>query len=451
MRGCATARAQQVMRPSQRFVWGVQYDSFDERPLTLTLSPGGEREHHSSHDGSLWSRVISRQVKRVAALFCLVWAILGAGGICLAQNFKWGPIQGTAGVTAGAEFLDNANFSPNHPKADVQLTLGPTLSGGVFLPFAGGEQLTLTMSATYVQSLTGVTPNSFGAPMSVVLTLPLYVAQWNVVVTESFNFSDSPLENTFAVNRTRVEEYLNVVGATATRQFGKFSMTFAAQRSDYIYPSDSSQEQTDYQFSFTPSFMLAPGYSVFMRTSGGLTYVHDPKLQNSAGYSLDFGVNGQITPSLNGTIELGWTHEYLDANGTNMAHNIDGVDSTLTLSYTHPLRPNTTHSISFYRNPGVALLLTDSSITQATGVNYTISHRINKCLTLSPMIGWAHFEALYSTHEVADLVQVGFGLQRTFTKHLTGSFSYLYQSRGSNISASTYDVNEVSATANYTF
>lgn len=377
--------------------------------------------------------------------------MMGACSVAQAQNFKWGPFQGTGGFTLGAEFLDNANTSPNHPKADVELTLGPTLSGGVYLPFPGGEQFTLTMAATYVQSLTGVTPDSFGAPLTATLTLPLYVAEWNVVVTETFNFTNDPLENTFAVNRTRVEEYFNSVGASATRQFGKFSTTFAAQRYDYIFPSDSSQEETDYQFSFTPAFMLAQGYSVFLRSSYGLTYLADPTLQDSTGYSLDFGVNGQITPSLNGTIELGWTHEFLEASGTNSAHNIDGVDSNVTLNYTHPLRPNTTHSISFYRNPGVALLLKSSSITEATGVAYTISHRLNQSLTLSPQVGWTHLQSLFSTGEVADLIQVGFGLQRIFTKHLTGSFSYLYQTRESNIPANSYNVNEVTLSANYTF
>jgi hypothetical protein len=198
---------------------------------------------------------------------------------------------------------------------------------------------------------------------------------------------------------------------------------------------------------------LQEGYSVFVRTSYGLTYVVGPGLQDSAGYSIDAGVNGQITPSLSGTIELGWTHEHLDPSGTNTARNIDGVDSNVTLSYTHPLRPNTTHSISFYRNPGVALLLLNSSITQATGVNYTISHRLNRSLTLSPQIGWVHLVSLVgnATSETADFIQVGFGLQRTFTRHLTGSFSYVHQTRDSSIPANSYDVNEVSVSANYTF
>ena len=388
---------------------------------------------------------------RSVALVSLTWSVIGPGGASMAQNFKWGPVQMTGGVTAGADFRDNSNTSPNHPKSDVLLTLGPTLNGGVYLPFAGGEQFTLTMSATYTKSLTGVTSDSFGAPLTASLTLPMYVAEWTVLVFDTFNFTNDPLENTFAVNRSRIEEYMNLVGGSATRQFGKFATTFAVQRTDYIYPSDSTQEETDYQFSFTPSFMLAQGYSVFLRNSYGLTYLADPTLRDSTGYSLDAGVNGQITPSLNGTISLGWTHEELAATKTNGVQHIDGVDSNVTLSYTHPLRPNTTHSLSFYRNPGVALLLKSSSITQATGVNYIISHRLNRYLTLSPQIGWTHLESLSGSKETADLIQVGFGLQRTFTKHLTGSFSYLYQTRGSNIPGNTYDVNDVSVSANYTF
>jgi len=388
---------------------------------------------------------------RSVALVSLTWSVIGAGRVSLAQNIKWGPLQMTGGVEAGADFRDNANTSPNHPKADVLLTLGPTLNGGIYLPFAGGEQFTLTMAATYTQSLLGVTPDSFGAPLTASLRLPMYVAEWTVLVFDTFNFTNDPLENTFAVNRTRVEEYLNLVGGSATRQFGKFSTTYAVQRTDYIYPSDSTQEETDYQFSFTPSFMLAEGYSVFLRTSYGLSYLADTALQDSDGYSIDVGVNGQITPSLNGVISLGFSHEELEPRGTNTIHNIDGVDSNVTVSYTHPLRPNTTHSISFYRNPGVALLLRSSSVTQATGVNYIISHRLNRYLTLSPQVGWTHLVSLYSTGEVADLIQVGFGLQRTFTKHLTGSFSYVRQMRDSNIPQNTYNVDDVSISANYTF
>ena len=55
------------------------------------------------------------------------------------------------------------------------------------------------------------------------------------------------------------------------------------------------------------------------------------------------------------------------------------------------------------------------------------------------------------TLEVADIVQVGFGLQRTFSKHLSSTFNYRYQTRSSNLANASYDVNDISVTVNYTF
>ena len=117
----------------------------------------------------------------------------------------------------------------------------------------------------------------------------------------------------------------------------------------------------------------------------------------------------------------------------------------------HPLRPNTTHILTFFHDPGLTLGLKDSSITAVTGVNYTIAHRLNRYMTLAPSVGWTHLESLSGSREIADLVVVGFRLQRQFTKKLTGSFAYQYQTRSSNLSGQSYDVNEVTVNFNYTF
>ncbi len=376
---------------------------------------------------------------------------LGLGQAAVAQNVQWGPFRMTAGVTVGADYRDNANTSEHNPKSDVLLTMGPTLSGGVFLPFAGGEEFSLQMSATYSHSLNHVQGDSFGAPLTASLTLPIYVEQWTVTLSDSFNFRNDPLEATFAVDRTQVKSYSNTSIATATRPLGKFAVTFAAQRNDNWFPDDPNQEETDYQFSFTPSFTLREGYSVFVRNSYGITQLADPKLRDSTGITIEGGVNGQITPSLNGTISLGWAHAELAATKTNGVDNIDGISSTVAVSYTHPLRPNTTHSLAFFRSPGVALLLKDSSITETTGIAYSIAHRLNRYLTLSPNVTWTHLQALNGTREIADVYQVGVGLSRQFTKHLSTSLTYRFQARASNLPDSSYKVNDVSVSANYSF
>ena len=391
--------------------------------------------------------------KRLRVQTFLLWlgCALGLSQAVIADNFQWGPFRGTAGVSAGADYRDNANTSEHHPKSDVTLTIGPTITGGMYLPFAGGEQFNLTMSASYSHSLNGVQPDSFGAPMTAALTLPMYIEQWTVVLADSFNFKNDPLESTFAVNRTQVEQFSNVGSASATRQLGKFAVTLATSRNDNWFPNDPSQEETDYQFSFTPSFSLREGYSVFLRNSYGITLLADPTLRDSTGISIEAGVNGQISPSLNGTISLGWSHSELAATKTNAVDHIDGISSTVSVSYTHPLRPNTTHTIAFFRSPGVTLLLKDSNITETTGFAYIIAHRLSRHLTLSPNVTWTHLQSLSGSKEIADLMQVGFSLDRQFTKHLSSSVTYRYQLRSSNLPNSSYQVNDVSLNFNYSF
>jgi hypothetical protein len=380
----------------------------------------------------------------------ILWA-LAATHSAIAQNIQSGPFRLDLGFTTGADYRDNANLSENHPKSDVLLTVGPTLSGGVFLPFEGGEEFTLTLSATYTHSVTGVQGDSFGAPLVAALVLPIYVAEWNVVLSDNFTYQDDPLDTTFAANRAQATQYINTASASATRQLGKFSATFAAQRTDDFYPDDPTLEQVDYVFSFTPAYFFREGYSVFIKNSYGINELSDPTLRDSTGYSVDLGVNGQITKSLNGTISLGWSHLELAPTKTNSTKDIDGVDAAVSLSYTHPLRPNTTHTFSFFHSPGISLGLENSSIQETTGLNYTLAHRLNRYMTLAPSVGWTHLESLSGSREIADIIVVGFRLQRQFTKKLTGSFAYQYQTRNSNLSGQSYDVNDVSVNLNYTF
>src|SRR5580704_11456751 len=139
------------------------------------------------------------RLQRGVVLWALSLLALAVGHSAMAQNIQEGPFRMNLGFTAGADFRDNANLSENHPKADCLLTIGPTLSGGVYLPFSGGEEFTLAVAATYSHSLTGVQSDSFGAPLNATLTLPIYIAEWNVVMSDGFMYQNDALASTFAV------------------------------------------------------------------------------------------------------------------------------------------------------------------------------------------------------------------------------------------------------------
>jgi hypothetical protein len=382
--------------------------------------------------------------------------LLATSSPAFAQTLRLGPINLNVGATAGFEYTDNANSSETDRKPDLRLTVGPTLSGGITLPISlrGGEKLTIqtSFSYTYKMSLIEDPTESFGSPISASLVLPIAVERWTILVSDSFSFSNEPLETTFAFNQGKASRYSNVAALSATRQLGRFAVTLAGQRSDAINPDDPVADTTTYQFSFTPAFYFRENYSIFLRNTVSFDELADKTQPSSTGFSSEIGLSGQITPQLVGSVSLGYSHSTIDGVGTNSESNVDGISSTIALSYAHPLRPNTSHSLSFFRSPGVSALLKNTALTETTGITYTISHRLSRHITLSPSLTYTHLEAIGGTSdEKTDIVQVGIGLGRSFTRHLSGSVSYRFQLRDSNLAGGSYYVNTVNANLSYTF
>ena len=327
----------------------------------------------------------------VAAVVCLSFLASSQ-----AQNINWGPFRLNLGAVAEVTYTDNKNSSENNPESDTEFRVGPTISGAIIISptLPGGEQLTLNVGASYEvsYSLKDGTKETFSAPINVALVLPFYVAKWDVTISDTFSFSDDPLEKTFAFNRDKVPSYNNTAQISVGRNFGRVGFNFAASRSDKLYPDDPDQEETSYQFSATPSYFFRDNYSVFLRNTYGITDPHGVGKSDSDGYSSEVGVNGQITQNLSGSVSVGWSHS--NVYGTNGVDHVDGISSTIALNYVQPLRPNTTYSIAFARSPVITAALQNSDITEATSVTLSIAHRLSRFITLAPVISWNHLQDL---------------------------------------------------------
>lgn len=383
----------------------------------------------------------------------LSWMPVASG-----QTVKAGVFEFTLGVTAGATYSDNKNTSETNPRGDLELSLGPTVSGGIVLApqLPGGEQLRLLLSASFslTYSLEEGVRKEFSSPIDVSVLLPFRVGQWYCSAGDSFSFRNDPVETTFGFGRTEAPIYENSAIITATRLYGRLGTTYALQRSDKFAPDDIDLEETVHTFSFTPSFYFRENYSVFLRNTAAMTELGDPERRDQRGWSTELGISGQITPSLSGTMSMGWSHSTLEATATNGVDNVDGISSSIALSYTNPLRPNTTHSISFFRSPGVTATLKESDIQEIIGVTYSIAHRLNRYVTIAPTVSWQNTKDITptgGTGENVDIISVGLGTSRAFTRHLSGSLNYRYQTRDSNLVGQSYDVNEVTLTFVYTF
>src|SRR2546425_831731 len=92
----------------------------------------------------------------------LVAGFLTVGGpsvLAQGKGIKWGAFDLSVGFSLGTDFTytDNVNSSETNPKSEfnVLLNLGPSVTGGITLPFRlrGGQELRLETSISYTYKI----------------------------------------------------------------------------------------------------------------------------------------------------------------------------------------------------------------------------------------------------------------------------------------------------------
>ena len=392
------------------------------------------------------------------------------------QTIVLGPLHGDLGVQAGFQYTDNISNTSSNKQSDLSLLVGPTFNGGLTLPVHFGssmsDEMTLGAGVSYQEQFS-VTSNymkqTFNSPVNVNLMIPVRVYEWKVTISDSFSFDNTSLDSAVLAGQQQVEQYINTASINAERNFGKAGISLGVERIDK-FSSLPSNEETDYQLSVSPYFTLRENYKLFWTTTYGLVFPspNDPTRQNVESITSEVGVSGQITPAFNGSISLGYglSHLYEKRVGSGSGifggifdpivlpqQNFSGISSSIAGSYTHPLHPNTSYSISAYRSPGVTALISGSSVQAVTGVSLGLAHKLSSTLTLAPVFQWTYIESLgiSSNHERENLFSMSIVLSRQLTSRLSASIQYQYVSRMSSIPGNTFDVTQITGQANYRF
>jgi len=402
-------------------------------------------------------------------LGCAAGMLLSSAAVD-AYNIKCGPLQLQLGAQLTFIYTDNVNQSSGDLglpgiKQDFGFECGPVISGGLALPVRVGnnpeELLTMRVSTgfSYKYWLNGGQQVTFSAPAGFQLSLPLHLGAWLVTVGDSFTFKNEPLESLVAVGVTSSEEYANTVTINGTRRFGRVALSLSGSRNDKWSPANPSTEETVYSFAVTPSVFLQESFSVFWANSVGFIFPKD-RTSRSDGINVStmVGVSGVITPSISGSVGIGFVHSQFDPvnSGTstnNAGSGTDGITANIGLSYTQPLRPNTTHNLQGFYSPGVTATMNNSNYQTTYGARYVISHRLGHGITLMPNIGWTHSqsEGGASAKQEYDLLSIGVSLSRTFTRHLNAMITYRHQERTSPQQGQGYQVNDLRISFNYSF
>ena len=393
------------------------------------------------------------------------------------QTIVLGPLHGDLGVQAGFQYTDNISNTSSNKQSDLSLLVGPTFNGGLTLPVHFGssmsDEMTLGAGVSYQEQFS-VTSNymkqTFNSPVNVNLMIPVRVYEWKITISDTFSFDNTSLDSAVLAGQQQVEQYNNIVSINADRSYGKAGISLGAERIDKFSPTVPLQDETDYQLSVSPYFTLRENYKLFWTTTYGLVFPspNDPTRQNVESITSEVGVSGQITPAFNGSISLGYglSHLYEKRVGSGSGifggifdpivlpqQNFSGISSSIAGSYTHPLHPNTSYSISAYRSPGVTALISGSSVQAVTGVSLGLAHKLSSTLTLAPVFQWTYIESLgiSSNHERENLFSMSIVLSRQLTSRLSASIQYQYVSRMSSIPGNTFDVTQITGQANYRF
>jgi hypothetical protein len=368
-------------------------------------------------------------------------------------DLQLGPFRfnGNIGLGAGYEWSDNENQSEDDPEAQGEWTLdfGPVGTATLMLPFRSqGVTLSITTSGTASYKYSYEDDEwefEFGSPVSVVATLPFYIRGWTVTAANSFSLVNEPLERAVKPEEQDSIEYNNNASITASRPFGRLGVSASVSRSDTWAPDEPFTEETIHQFNFTPTLQITEYHSLYWSHTVGMTTPEDPDRAETIGYSTTVGVSGRLTQTLTGNVGLGYTWVYLDevsGGATNKPSEvISGLNAVMALAFAHPLRPNTTHSLSFAYFPGVTALMDDSDVQESYTATYSLTHRLNRNAVIAPTVSWNFIRDVGSvgSGEATHLVRAGFTFSSPVLATINSTFSYFFETRDSNLTAENYD------------
>jgi hypothetical protein len=381
-----------------------------------------------------------------------------------AETLNLGPLKVSLGLEVGVEYDDNINNSEQDPRSDVAFFYGPTIGMAMELPLRVGvgreEPFVARTSFGFRQkqySRGAGQEDMFNAPVSLILMQSLHLGEWVVTVSDNFAFNNDVLESAAAAGARTLNQYTNTGSVSGTRRFGRFVLTLSGQRMDRWVPQSISLEETTYSFSVIPAVFLKDNMSVFWSTSTGFVFPVDySSRSDGVNMTTMFGISGQITPALSGSVGVGYVHSEFDVihspTGDTPGGGIDSMSGQMNVNYAHPLRPNTTHTFSVYYSPGVTATLNNSNYQTSYGARYMIIHFLNRRITLSPTVSWSHTQDEGGTSgQKVDMLGFQVGVSYLFTRHLSGAISYRLQNRISNLPNGSYDKNLISTSLSYTF
>ena len=364
-----------------------------------------------------------------------------------------GPVQLTLGAVSGVSFNDNINLSQNDTQSDTILNAGLNL--GAVWPATQQSQLNFSTLLGYDYYLYHPVNNYVNIAPGSVLNWNFLLDEWTLTLYDQFSYTRSVSTVASVSNTTGIPLLDNTIGLRAQWQPEHWQVQLGYSYNNNISDAaayDYLTSASDYLFA-QGAWRFANATQLGLEASTSITQYTQKIQPNNTSYSLGPYLQWQLTKAISNSLRGGWTYYSFDATPGQRASTLSsyyfGLDLTHQLTEFVSQTLSAQRSVSAGINSGSAY---NEQLTVNYGVNWSATPWLHLGLNLSYEKGQQPANQFsFNNLEHYDRYGISPAISYQITKKLSGSLSYSFWDKNSNINGNSYKQDTLNLQLQYAF
>jgi hypothetical protein len=366
---------------------------------------------------------------------------------------RLGPVQLSLGVYSGVQYNNNINLAQYNPQSDVILGNGVNL--GAFWPVTALSELNFSSAVGYNyylehpnQSYVNVAPGS-------ALNWSVLLEEWTLTLYDQFSYTHNVNTIASVSNTYGIPAFNNIVGLRGEWQpdhwdvqLGYSYVSYISDAAAYDYLNNNADN-----FFARGAWRFADATQLGLEASSAITKYSHVTEPDSTSYSLGPYLQWQVTKAINNSLRGGWTYYSFDATPFQPASTLNSYYFGLDLS--HQLTKYVSQTFSAERDVSLGFNTGGAYTQQFTaiyGVQWSATPWLNLMLNLTYEKGQQPLSGTSTMNtENYDRYGVSPGISYQLTQKLSGSLSYSFWDKSSNVNGNSYQQDTLSLQLQYRF
>jgi hypothetical protein len=361
-------------------------------------------------------------------------------------NLKLGLTEWRLSAGLGVEFNDNVNLSEGHREGDV--IFRPQINTQMRWPVTDKNSLNLTLGVGYSAYVNHPELDQVFLAPGTELSFDVYVGDFWINLHDRVSITQNAYQDPTVSGTGDYARLENALGVSALWDLNK--VIVRAGYDHVLYDSLLGHGQNDGQsdlFTTSAGYVIQPGSVAGVELGAGLIQYDMNPVSNADQWNAGAFYDTQVSEYLRFHGSLGYTayRPGSSSTGTN-ASNFDGY--YLQLNLTHRISQYVDYSLSAGRNISFTFYggTVDLYYVYLQGI-----WRVMEKVIITTPLSFEHGKELNTGGETFDRYGAGISLSRELTRKLSGSLTYQYYWRSSDVPNQSYNMNSVSLNLTYAF